>query len=75
MATGQPITEVDCSGEGFGFVPSGADGMIRGGDDMLVAGHTRVLCYSSDDGWLSATGVGTSPPDDIAALTIAEGTL
>lgn len=71
----QPISEVDRSGDGFGFAPSGADGMIRRGDDMLVAGHTRVLRYTSDDGWLTATGVGTSPPDDIAALTLAEGTL
>jgi len=71
----EPVTRVDLDGDGFGTLPNGADGMLRQGDDILVAGHTRVLRFTSDDGWQTATGVGTSPPENIAALTVAEGTL
>jgi sugar lactone lactonase YvrE len=72
---GQPITRVELDGDGFGALPNGADGMLRVDDEVLVAGHTRVLRFSSEDGWATATGIGTSPPEHVAALTIAEGTL
>ena len=72
---GSDVVPIALSGDGFGALPNGADGMAWVNGSLVVAAHGSIVRLESDDGWASAVGFAAPTPVDIVAVTEAEGAL